>query len=126
LLTRGRNERIERIIHDEDGSIEQRESYGSESRRRKGVSVATSVIRSRPTPGTLDDARAWIVTVRTDDGTEHDIEVLAETGELVPSASLPDVFASNGESVVQAALTADPTRIPTRVTCSAEGFQPEY
>jgi hypothetical protein len=88
--------------------------------------MAASLISSSPSSHSSADTRAWIVTVRAENGTEHNIEVVAEVSDLPPSANLRDVHESDGRSVVEAALTADPTRIPTRITCSAEGSQPEY
>jgi hypothetical protein len=68
-----------------------------------------------------------VVTVRSADGSEH--EVLVDAEAAVPerdSELLRSVHESAGQAAVQVALLADPARIPVRIICGEEGCQPEY
>ena len=89
--------------------------------------MEASIVRTRPDQADPAESVAWIVTVRSADGTEHEVRVEAQAGgQASPSQLIADVEASGGASAVKAALTADPTRIPKRITCGAEGSQPVY
>lgn len=86
------------------------------------------VVDSRAiTPTEPADAQVWSVSVQDDTGTRHEVRVhLGRAGAESESEIVTQLKATAGWSVVENALTADPTRVPTEITVSAEGAQPVY